>query len=79
MKMDLTVSSETSETRTQTPGNYPKRKKLQLEHGESLETRILLIFFFFLQISTLYRKNLSFTHFPAGMMYGLHVTRSCLG
>jgi len=26
--------------RTQTPGNYPKRNKLHLEHGESLKTRI---------------------------------------
>jgi len=29
MKMEPTVSSETSEIRTQTPGNYPKRNKLQ--------------------------------------------------
>jgi len=28
MKMEPTVSSETSEIRTQTPGNYPKRNKL---------------------------------------------------
>jgi len=40
MKMELTVSSETSAIRTQTPGNYPKRNKLHLEHGESLKTRI---------------------------------------
>jgi len=33
------VSSETSAIRTQTPGNYPKRNKLHLEHGESLKTR----------------------------------------
>jgi len=32
------VSSETSAIRTQTPGNYPKRNKLHLEHGESLKT-----------------------------------------
>jgi len=32
-------SSETSPIRTQTPGNYPKRNKLHLEHGESLKTR----------------------------------------
>ena len=30
MKMELTVSSETSAVRTQTPGNYPKRNKLHL-------------------------------------------------
>jgi len=33
------VSSETSAIRTQTPGNYPKRNNLHLEHGESLRTR----------------------------------------
>ena len=38
MKMEPTVSSETSAIRTQTPGNYPKRNKLHLEHGESLKT-----------------------------------------
>ena len=42
MKMELIVSSETSAIRTQTPGNYPKRNKLHLEHGESLKTRILI-------------------------------------
>ena len=40
MKMEPIVSSETSAIRTQTPGNYPKRNKLNLEHGESLKTRI---------------------------------------
>jgi len=39
MKMEITVSSETSAIRTQTPGNYPKRNKLHLQHGESLKTR----------------------------------------
>jgi len=34
------VSSETSAIRTQTPGNYPKRNKLHLEHGGSLKTKI---------------------------------------
>jgi len=29
MKMEPIVSSETSAIRTQTPGNYPKRNKLQ--------------------------------------------------
>jgi len=48
MKMEPTVSSETW-ARTQTPGNYPKRNKLHLEHGESLKTAMgnKLIFFFF--------------------------------
>jgi len=31
MKMEPIVSSETSAIRTQTPGNYPKRNKLQLD------------------------------------------------
>jgi len=39
MKMEPIVSSETSAIRTQTPGNYPKRNKLLLEHGESLKTK----------------------------------------
>jgi len=30
MKMEPTLSSETSAIRTQTPGNYPKRNKLQI-------------------------------------------------
>ena len=40
MKTEPTVSSETSANRTHTPGNYPKRNKLHLEHGESLKTRL---------------------------------------
>jgi len=43
MKMEPTVSSETSAIKTQTPGNYPKRNKLHLEHGESLKTRLLYL------------------------------------
>ena len=39
MKMEPTMSSETSAIRTQTPGNYSKRNKLHLEHGDSLKTR----------------------------------------
>ena len=42
MKMEPIVSSETSAIRTQTLGNYPKRNKLHLEHGESLKTRLKL-------------------------------------
>ena len=41
MKMEPIMSSETSAIRTQTPGNYPKRNNLHLEHGESLRTRLL--------------------------------------
>ena len=43
MNMEPIVSSETSAIRTQTPGNYPKRNKLHLEHGESLKTRLIYI------------------------------------
>ena len=42
MKMEPIVSSETSAIRTQTPGNYPKRNKLHLEHDESLKTNSIL-------------------------------------
>jgi len=41
MKMEPIVNSETLAIITQTPGNYPKRNKLHLEHGESLKTRII--------------------------------------
>ena len=49
--MEPIVSSETSAIRTQTPGNYPKRNKLHLEHGESLKTRYLVpvLFTFYIQ------------------------------
>ena len=43
MKMEPIVSSETSAIRTQTPGNYPKRNNLHLEHGESLRTNMKLV------------------------------------
>jgi len=46
------VSSETSAIRTQTPGNYPKRNKLHLEHGESLKTK------FMTQVSTRCRLDI---------------------
>ena len=37
--MEPIVSSETSAIKSQTPGNYPKRNKLHLQHGESLKRR----------------------------------------
>jgi len=43
MKMEPIVSSETSAIKSQTPGNYPKRNKLHLQHGESLRTRMFVI------------------------------------
>jgi len=44
--MEPIVSSETSAIRTQTPGNYPKRNKLHLEHGESLKTKCCWTYYF---------------------------------
>jgi len=38
--MEPIVSSETLAVRTQTPGSYPKRKKLNLEHSKNLKTRM---------------------------------------
>ena len=49
MKMEPIVSSETSAIRTQTPGNYPKRNELHLEHGESLKIRITIVVTFTLK------------------------------
>ena len=40
MKMVPIRSSETSDIKTHTPGNYPKRNILQLKNGESLKTKI---------------------------------------
>ena len=45
MKMEPIVSSETSAIRTQTPGNYPKRNNLHLEHGESLRTKHVVVLY----------------------------------
>jgi len=60
MKMEPVVSSETSALRTQTPGNYPKRNKLHLEHGESLKKRMV----FHSYISKLeYLNKSSYTYF----------------
>ena len=41
MKMEPIVSSETSAIKSQTPGNYPKRNKLHLQHGKSLKRRLV--------------------------------------
>ena len=38
------MSSETSAIKSQTTGNYPKRNKLHLQHGESLRTRSIILF-----------------------------------
>jgi len=44
MKIEPIMSSETSAIRTQTPGNYPNRNKLHLEHGESLKNKYCICF-----------------------------------
>ena len=54
MKMEPSVSSETSAIRTQTPGNYPKRNKLHLEHGESLKAR----FYIFIRHTSVLSKSM---------------------
>ena len=45
MKMEPIVSSETSAIRTQTPGNYPKRNNLHLEHSKSLRITFCMLTF----------------------------------
>ena len=57
MNMEQTVSSETSAIRTQTPGNYSKRNKLHLEHGESLKTIDIDGHNVFLSIAVIYYKH----------------------
>jgi len=44
MKVKLIEGSETSAIRTQTPGNYPKEKKIHIERGESLKSSFILVF-----------------------------------
>jgi hypothetical protein len=45
MRMEPTNSSETSAINlTWTPATYPKDNKLQLEHGESLKSRIIRLY-----------------------------------
>jgi len=43
MKMEPIVSSETSAIRTQTPGNYPKRNKLQPEDGPHVRPKHVVV------------------------------------
>jgi hypothetical protein len=40
--MELTLSSETSAFKLQTPGKFPKEHRLHSKHGESLKTTIYL-------------------------------------
>jgi hypothetical protein len=41
LKMELTLGSETSAFKTQTPGNNPEDCTLYSQHGESLKSTIL--------------------------------------
>jgi len=45
MKMEQTERSETSAYKIQTPGNYPEENIQHTEHGESLKSRIVSVFF----------------------------------
>jgi len=51
--MEPILSSETSAIKSQTPGNYPKRNKLHLQHGESLKRRLIRIIHFMETVTTL--------------------------
>jgi hypothetical protein len=42
VKMEPTVSSETSAFKIQTPGKYPEEYLPHLQHGESLKTMVSL-------------------------------------
>jgi len=50
MKMEPIKCSETSAFSTQTPGRYPKENALHTKHGESLKSRINLLYAFILLI-----------------------------
>jgi hypothetical protein len=43
MKMEQTECSETSALKIQTPGNNPEESIQNLEHGESLKSRIVQV------------------------------------
>ena len=57
MKMEPIVSFETSAIKSQTPGNYPKRNKLHLQHGESLKRKFLVVYLIHFSISLFLRKQ----------------------
>jgi hypothetical protein len=44
LKMEQIECSETSAYINQTPGNHPKENKQHSEHGESLKSRVLVLF-----------------------------------
>ena len=78
MKMEPIVSSETSAIRTQTPGNYPKRNNLHLEHGESLRTRLIEIGLCYLYVMYRYfwlldKQAAKCKYTNSGTNYDLHM------
>jgi len=75
--MEPTVSSETSAIRTQTPGNYPKRNKLRLEHGKSLKTRISLLFLSYDANITLFAGSPVFARWTDKKYYSGRLQESC--
>jgi len=80
MKMEPTVSSETSAIRTQTPGNYPKRNKLLLEHGKSLKTRRHKMFMGFEVFTMMYIKITVFSNMMScSLVYWFHVIVLLIG
>ena len=48
MKLEQTECSETSAYKIQTPGNYPEESIQHSEHGESLKSRVHILFYFIL-------------------------------
>ena len=54
MEMEEIECSETSAYINQTPGNYPKENTLYSEHGESLKSRIKILYFYWSTFVTLF-------------------------
>jgi hypothetical protein len=61
--MEQTECSETSAYKIQTPGNYPEENIQHTEHGESLKSRINVLFKCQIKIHNLmYRLNITQIH-----------------
>jgi hypothetical protein len=67
--MEQTECSETSAYKLQTPGNYPKESIQQVEHGESLKSRIVLIYFTHHYMFTFQRLHLWPQQHPFPYLY----------
>jgi hypothetical protein len=52
--MELIEGSETSAIRNQTPGKHPKENILHVKHGESLKSRIIYFYTFFIKLDTMF-------------------------